>query len=127
MAASGRDFTFCGNSSTLLLPQRRRIYRRAIRSGPIAHAMRRLLRPQYRLLPPIQWHHPAQHALQIGRHIGIGEQWIDNRRGQQRQSQQAPGLRYIDAFGSGNVSDRPKLAFIEQALPEMRTVDQSFA
>ncbi len=76
--------------------------------------MRRLLRPQYRLLLPIQWHHPAQHALQIDRHIGIGEQIVRNRRGQQRQSQQAPGLRYIDAFGSGNFSDRPKLAFIEQ-------------
>ena len=99
----------------MLLPQRRRIYRRAIRSGPIAHAMRRLLRPQYRLLLPIQRHHPAQHAPQIDRHIGIAEQTFDNRRGQQRQSQQAPGLRYIDALGSGNISDRPKLAFIEQA------------
>jgi len=27
----------------------------------------------------------------------------------------SPGLHYIDAFGSGNISDRPKLAFIEQA------------
>ena len=95
----------------MILPQRRRIYRRAIRSGPIAHAMR----PQCRLLLPIQRHHPAQHAPQIDRHIGIAEQTFDNRRGQQRQSQQAPGLRYIDALGSGNISDRPKLAFIEQA------------
>ena len=120
MASSKCDFTFCGNSSTLIDPQRRRIYRRAIRSGPIAHAMRRLPRPQCRLLLPIQRHHPAQHALQIDRHIGIGEQIAHNCRGQQRQSQQAPGLRYIDALGSGNVSDRPKLAFIEQVLPVVR-------
>ena len=40
------------------------------------------------------------YALQIDRHIGIGEQIVHNRRGQQRQSQQAPGLRHIDAFGS---------------------------
>ena len=82
--------------------------------------MQRLPRPQYRLRLPIQWHHPAQHALQIDSHIGIGEQYLDNRRGQQPQAQQAPGLRYIDAFGSRNVSDRPKLAFIEQPLPVVR-------
>ena len=69
---------------------------------------------------PIQRHHPAQHALQIDRHIGIGDQIGHNRRGQQRQAQQAPGLRYIDAFGSGNISDRPKLALIEQPLPVVR-------
>ena len=26
----------------------------------------------------------------------------------------SPGLRYIDTFGSGNISDRPKLVFIKQ-------------
>ena len=89
-----------------------------MRSRPHKHRPLRL---------PIQWHHPAQHALQIDRHIGIGEQIAHNCRGQQRQSKQAPGLRYIDAFGSGNISDRPKLAFIEKPLLEIRTVDQSFA
>ena len=89
--------------------------------------MRRLLRPQYRLLPPIQWHLPAQHALQFDHHIGIGEQIGHNRRGQQRQAQQAPGLRYIDAFGSCNVGDGFRSAFIEKPLPEIRIVDQSFA
>jgi len=82
--------------------------------------MRRLLRPQYRLLLPIQWHHPAQHALQIDRHIGIREQIVHNRRGQQRQAQQAPGLRYINLFQRSDVCDGSHLAFIEQPLPEMR-------
>ena len=48
---------------------------------------------------PIQWHHPAQ---------------------------QAPGLRYIDPFGGGNVSDRPKLALIEQALPVVRQPQRAY-
>jgi len=72
------------------------------------------------LLLPIQWHHPAQRALHIDSHIGIGEQIVNSHWGQQRQSQQAPGLRYVDAFGSANISDRPKIALIEQALPVVR-------
>ena len=102
-------------------PQRRRPTKpdrsSGVRSRPHQH------RP---LGLPIQWHHPAQHALQIDRHIGIGEQIGHNRRGQQRQSQQAPGLRYIDAFGSRNVSDRPKLAFIEQPLPVVRQPQRAY-
>ena len=95
---------------------------RASRNGPIAqfYAADCCPRKHRPLLPPIQWHHPAQHSFQIDRQIGIGEQWLHNRRGQQRQAQQASGLRYIDAFGSGNISDRPKLAFIEQSLPAVR-------
>ena len=84
-------------------------------------------RPQNRLRLPIPWYRTAQHALQIDRRTGIGEQWLHNHWAQQRQSQQAPGLRHIDAFGSGNVRDGFSPAFVEQPLPEMRTVDQSFA
>jgi hypothetical protein len=50
------------------------------------------------------------------RRIGIGEKIGHNCRGQQRQSQQAPGLRHINTFGSGNIS----FARIGTTLPATR-------
>ena len=110
-----------GNSSLIFLAIEQRQHLRVIvhkTLQPVFERIGNLLPPRkHRLLRlPIQWHHPAQHALQIDRHIGIGEQIVHNHWAQQCQAQEAPDLRYIDAFGSGNIS----FARIGTTLPATR-------
>ena len=65
--------------------------------------------------------------LQCQTVVRAGETVFDDAGRQLRQPRNLAGLPQIHTFGSGNISDRPKLAFIEQPLLKMRTVDQSFA